>query len=384
MSNEDGAPQSDLDAAFAAIFDSDVDGLLDTPEKPKQLTADDRLERAFLEVIEFVQIHGREPSADTRDISERKLGARLVGIRGSDAKITALEHLDSEGLLSKQTQAGSVEELLTGEPDDVLGDLLAENDDLFDLSALPRASVKSPESRANRVKAQEFDQFRPLFARQHELLRAGEVVPRRFAGESTIKVGNFYLIRGMLAYVAAIFEPEPNAGKAADGEPKRRLHVIFENGTESRMYVQSLAVRIYEEEGQVLAKRTLETADIFAEDKGTGHIYVLRSLSDDPEISSIDNLYKIGFTTTSVEQRIKGAQDSATYLFAPVEIVADYQLFNVQPSIVEQKVHAAFAQFRLEIEAHEAGGKDSHPSEWFVCELEQIDQILDELFRQVQ
>ena len=73
--------------AFQKLLDSDVDGLLDMPEKPKKVTSSDRLERAFLEIVEFRRTHGRLPSPTTREISERKLGARLDGILADDNKI---------------------------------------------------------------------------------------------------------------------------------------------------------------------------------------------------------------------------------------------------------------------------------------------------------
>ena len=63
------------------LIDSDVDGLLDVAEKPKKVTSSDRLARAFLEIVEFRRTQNRVPSSTTREIAERKLGARLDGIR---------------------------------------------------------------------------------------------------------------------------------------------------------------------------------------------------------------------------------------------------------------------------------------------------------------
>ena len=40
------------------------------------------------------------------------------------------------------------------------------------------------------------------------------------------------------------------------------------------------------------------------EDISSGYIYVLRSLSDNSQIQEIDNLYKIGVTTESVEKEL--------------------------------------------------------------------------------
>ena len=53
------------DTDFQSIFDSDEDGLLDTPEKAPKLTSTDRLERSFLEIVEFWR--ARKIAADWDD-----------------------------------------------------------------------------------------------------------------------------------------------------------------------------------------------------------------------------------------------------------------------------------------------------------------------------
>src|SRR5699024_9637804 len=95
-------------------------GLLDMPEKPKKVTSSDRLERAFLEIVEFRRTHGRLPSSTTREISERKLGARLDGIHADDGKVEALTHLDEFGLLELPKAPGSIDELLDDDSIDLL------------------------------------------------------------------------------------------------------------------------------------------------------------------------------------------------------------------------------------------------------------------------
>ncbi|MEX1043075.1 MAG: GIY-YIG nuclease family protein, partial [Acidimicrobiia bacterium] len=92
-----------------AIFGSDLDGLLDTPEKPTKVTSANRLERAFLEVVEFRRAHGRIPSSTTREIAERKLGARLDGILANDDKVAALDSLDEFGLLETPEAPASID-----------------------------------------------------------------------------------------------------------------------------------------------------------------------------------------------------------------------------------------------------------------------------------
>ena len=53
-----------------------------------------------------------------------------------------------------------------------------------------------------------------------------------------------------------------------------------------------------------------------------GVVYVLRSLSEDPQVLAIPNLHKIGFTKGTTTTRIGNAKRSKTYLNAPVKVVA--------------------------------------------------------------
>lgn len=373
------------------LLENDTEGLFDEPAKPRKLTSDDRLDRAFIEVLEFYDQNGREPSPDTLNIAERKLGARLVGIRADDKKRAALAHLDDVGLLDDPEVPDSVDALLEDPEfdDEVLGSTLSDGEkesDLYDVSILPKATRKSADSVAKRKKAKDFDQFRGLFKKKHEELRNGAAALVDFPGETSITEGKFYLLKGALVFVAEVHDPEPNAPLDSSGKPKARLRLIFENGTESAMYVQSFAIRLYEEDGKVLARTTpIQTSEIDGEEIASGYIYVLRSLSDDPDIKQIKDLYKIGFTTGTVEGRIQGAEKSATYLFAPVEIVATYKLYNVKASAVEAAIHRAFSHARLEITAQDPNSLDSstkatHVTEWFVAPLESINEVIEELF----
>ena len=104
------------------LIDSDVDGLLDMPDKLQKLAAGDQLKRTFLEIVEFRSLHGRLPSPTTREISERKLGARLDGILADDEKIHGLQHLDEFGLLEVTEAQGSIDEILDADPLYLLGD----------------------------------------------------------------------------------------------------------------------------------------------------------------------------------------------------------------------------------------------------------------------
>ena len=120
-----------------------------------------------------------------------------------------------------------------------------------------------------------------------------------------------------------------------------------------------------------------DSSEVGDADEESGHVYVLRSLSGDPEVSSIQNLFKIGFSTTSVEKRIANASSSPTYLMAPVEIVADYRAYNLKASALEHLLHRAFASVRLDITQVDRGGKKYDPSEWFVVPLNVINQAIN-------
>ncbi|TFB48913.1 hypothetical protein [Cryobacterium tagatosivorans] len=78
--------------------------------------------------------------------------------------------------------------------------------------------------------------------------------------------------------------------------------MIFENGTESSMYRQSLSIRLREAEGQALARAGRDLTEVGDADKESGHFSVLRSRSDDPQIAAMRDQYKIRFSRNSVEQ----------------------------------------------------------------------------------
>ncbi|WP_338401462.1 GIY-YIG nuclease family protein [Micrococcus luteus] len=363
-----------LPSSIDAILDSDVDGLLDAPEKPVKVTATDRLERAFLEVVEFRRTHGRIPDSTTREIAERKLGARLDGILANEEKIAALKHLDEFGLLEVPEAPASIDDLLGDDDLDLLGD----DSGLLDVSDLPvRKAPDEADSVAKRKKCLDFDRFEHLFKTKHAELADGTVQLASFKGLRTVTEGRFFVLNGVMLFVAEVGETREMivGGKA---EQKQRLRVIFENGTESSMYRQSLSIRLFEQEGQSIVQTGLsDDEEILEGDAASGHIYVLRSLSTDPQIAELTNLHKIGFTRGSVEARIKNAETSPTYLMAPVEVVADYRAYNLRASALENLLHRVFADVRLDLTQADRKGRNYDPSEWYVAPLSVIDQAID-------
>ena len=106
-------------------------------------------------------------------------------------------------------------------------------------------------------------------------------------------------------------------------------------------------------------------------------MYVLRSRSNDPQIRAIEHLHKIGFTRGTVEERIKNAEKSPTYLMAPVDIVASYRTYNLKTSALENLLHRVFASVRLRLTQVDHKGRSYDPSEWFVVPLDVIDQAIE-------
>ena len=108
----------------------------------------------------------------------------------------------------------------------------------------------------------------------------------------------------------------------------------------------------------------------------TGYIYILRSLSEEPQVQNLQNLYKIGYTTGSVENRIKNAQNDPTYLNAPVETVARYKCLNMNTQKLEHLIHHFFAEVRLNISLKLPDGTNYTPNEWYVVPLDVLDRVI--------
>lgn len=369
-SDEAGLADAVVPASIDDILDSDTDGLLDGPERALKVTSADRLKRGFLEIVEFRRAHERLPSSTTREIAERRLGARLDGILASEEKIAALKPLDEFGLLETPEAPASLDDLLGG--DDL--DLLADESGLLDVSDLPvRRQTYDSENAARREKAQDFERFEPLFKQKHAELRDGVSKLLPYPGMTHILPGAFFVLNGVMLFIAEVGETEYK--KTTVRENKReRLRCIFENGTESSMYRQSLGIRLSDEDGRIVVKS--EPPEILGDDQVSGYIYVLRSLSADPQIAGIKDLYKIGFTRGSVELRIKDADKSPTYLMAPVEVVASYRTYNLKASALENLLHRVFAEVRLDISQVDRWGRDYDASEWFVVPRAVIDQAI--------
>ncbi|MEA1879870.1 MAG: GIY-YIG nuclease family protein [Campylobacterota bacterium] len=87
-------------------------------------------------------------------------------------------------------------------------------------------------------------------------------------------------------------------------------------------------------------------------------------------------LYKIGFSRTGVETRIKNAKNDPTYLMAEVQTVSAYEVYNVNPHKLEQLIHKFFSHCCLDIDIIDEAGNIHKPREWFIAPLAVIEEAV--------
>jgi hypothetical protein len=173
--------------------------------------------------------------------------------------------------------------------------------------------------------------------------------------------------------------------------------VIYSNGTESDLLLRSLQRALYKDEagrritepeaGPLFsgmaedgAKAALFAGEAEDGDVESGTIYVLRSQSDHPFVTEHrEVIHKIGVTGGSVEARLAGADKSATYLLAGVEVAATYKVFDVNPRQLEALIHKVFAPALLDLTIQDRFGNPVRPREWFLVPISAIDEAVQRI-----
>ncbi len=268
--------------------------------------------------------------------------------------------------------------------DDPLLNISSKEAALFDIPDDMRKVMetkKQPDYVAQHKRCEDFESYRPLFKKVHEELRAGQRSLIRVTKTASMEVGGFYIVSGQMLYLDRVDALE----KAVNGTLDGRTRCIYENGTESDILLQTLRKNVVAD-GYAITPKVEEveqgffsTEDIGDEDLVTGYIYVLRSLSEDLTIKSQNNLYKIGFSTTAVEERIANAVNEPTYLMAPVEIVASYKVVNLHSQRFEDMIHQILKPVQYHLTVFDHKGEEHHPKEWFVVPLNVVDAIIEKI-----
>jgi hypothetical protein len=344
---------------LSTLFESEDADMFKPKAKKHVATPDNRLIDSFGEITLFVREYGRLPSADADDMREAVLGTQLNAIRSDKQKTDKLEQYDELGLLELDKAPESLDDLFT-QDDGLFG-----NDDIFDISKLPRSAVEDKKvgDTAERQPVQDFGRYKPLFDAANAELQVGKKKLKKFYSVNEISLHGFYVTDGMMCYVESIGEAKPVFGRR-----KERLRVIYANGTESNIYLRTLSSQLYEDTGYSVVDVDSDTeAD---KDSAVGHIYILQSLSQDSKITTIANLYKIGVTNGSVANRIKNAATDPTYLMAPVKLVEDFRLTGeYNPQKVENLIHQIFGHAKVDLQIVAPGGGLYTPQEWYSVPL---------------
>lgn len=378
------------------LEEEDELGLLNVTLRPRATRSPERERDAQLvtEVNAFFERHGRVPDAAAADHDEMRLGmiwSRLV----AKGDAPDLLDVDRNGLLS----GGRFE--LTPEPlaaehnwrDDVVNDdVPASLDDIFDDEELdvsealtvirnvtPAEERLVPDHRAEFYPCHDFDRFRAMFAGTQAALEAGdrEVRPINPNEEVRVDEGSLFIRKGLLTYVAEKAEMTARAGKR-----DHRLRIIFSNGTESDPLLSSFRKALADDP----TSRAIHRHGLGALDPNweadridlTGTVYVLRSKSNEPQIVEVRNiLLKIGVTTQEVRRRIADARNDPTFLLAPVEVVATYDLVNLSWRKVEGLLHRFFDAARpRDLWITDRFGRKVYPREWFYVLPEHVSRAV--------
>lgn len=342
---------------------------------------EERIIAGFEDIERFYEEHGRLPQhGEGRDIFERLYAVRLDRLRSLEECRTLLAAFDKQGLLDHvpvEPEDGD------DDPDALAAELsgLGEEDDITRLRHVRSAEEKrAAEEIARREKCADFAKFEPLFKQVKEELANGTRVTRPFELKAEIRPGAFFIVGGLITYVAEMGEVFTNA----QGRTDARLRVIFDNGTESGMLMRSLQRQLHEDDA---GRRITDAAPgpLFAdraEDGETeaGTIYVLRSKSAHPVVEQHRQImHKIGVTSGTVEARIAGAEKSSTYLLAGVEVVATYKVYGVNCQKLESLIHKVFSAAQINLSIPDRFGHLVKPREWFLVPLGVIDEAVQRI-----
>jgi len=371
---------TDEDDALLEELGVEVESKKGSSRTPRE----ERIIAGFEEIQRFVEQHGRPPQhGEDRDIFERLYAVRLDRLRELDECRALLEPLDHQGLLAEIQRPG-LSEADQLDDEELLAQLGVEAVSSSDITQLRHvrsaADKRAAEEIANRKPCDDFDRFKPLFDQVKRELASGVRETRPFQTMAEIKNGEFFIVGGQIAFVAEVGAEFMTEYERRDS----RLRVIYDNGTESDVLLRSLQRALHRDEA---GRRITDPSagPLFADaadgdDLASGTIYVLRSKSDNPIVAERrDVVHKIGVTGGDVARRVANAKLDPTYLLADVEIVATYQLYNINRTKLENVIHRIFGPARLDIEIKDRFGNPVVPREWFLVPLHAIDEAVEKI-----
>ena len=362
---------------------SELDDFAQPEKKGGRSPREERIIAGFEEIQRFVEKHGRVPQHNEHgDIFERLYAVRLDRMRELEECRSLLAPFDHQGLFGRTDNAATTPEQTIDE-EELLAELCgaAGSSDIRELRHVRTSEEKrAAEEIANRDKCEDFDGFKPLFEKVQREIESGFRQTRRFELKAEIRPGSWFIVGGQKAYVVEMGEIFTNG----QGKSDARLRVIFDNGTESNLLMRSLQRALHKDEagrritdpvaGPLFASENAE------DDLGSGTIYVLRSKSDNPVVTAHRNvLHKIGVTGGDLARRFGNAKLDPTFLMADVNIVATYELYNINRTKLENLIHRIFDSARLDIEIKDRFGQPVIPREWFLVPLFVVNEAVERI-----
>jgi hypothetical protein len=373
-------------------------------EKKAALTPrEERIIAGFEDIQRFYEEHGRKPEhGENKDIFERLYATRLDRLRELDECRELVLPLDHQGLLNSEPYGkelngydgsvaastkdyeGKVQDIEEVSDEALLAELGVDAPQEGDINFLkhvkPRAEIKAAEEVANRTPCEDFESFKPLFERVQKELELGTREAKLLTKNAQVNKGDFFILFGQKVYVAEISEERTHGFDKND----YRLRVIYDNGTESDLLMRSLQ-RVLDKDDA--GRRIIELSagplfDDIEQDEGlaSGTIYVLRSQSTLTEIGEHrEIIHKIGVTGGKVDKRIANASLDATFLLAGVDVVATYELYDINRVKLEKLLHRFFDHVRLDIEIPDRFGNKVKPREWFLVPLFIINEVVEKI-----
>jgi hypothetical protein len=354
--------------------------------KPQAISRPSDERSRLIELLEkankFFATYQREPEKSGREVNETECYYILSGLRSNKANAAMVQEFDVHKLLQpiEEKEIKSIDDILD---DDIFNILDNDAESIFSLTHVSSvreiAERDSADFIAQRRQCKHFEKYKQLFESCQEDIKEGRRKIIKFR-EGNLVPGSFSVLGGILVYYEKIGKTYKDKAGKIDG----RTHTIFENGMESNLLFRSLIKGLFENGFSVTENRDKigqkfveEMSGITGDDIESGYIYILKSRSSDLRIAEIQNLYKIGFSATSVEGRIKNAEFEPTYLMAPVDVIATCRCYNMNPQKFEQIIHNLFGNSCLGIDVFDKFSKRHTPREWFIVPLPVIQEAID-------
>lgn len=265
--------------------------------------------------------------------------------------------------------------------DPLLQNIEKEDLSLFEVPENLKKSTKdSPDYVAQRVLCVNFSDYEPAFKQVQQELKSGKRNIQQLTSSQSLQSGSYYITSGVMLYLEHIDElVEKKKRKKKDA----RTRCIFENGTESDMYLDTLRKSITTD-GYVITESSDTNAtfleskyNVTSDDVEDGWIYVLSSLSENPEIKDQKNLFKIGFSINPVEKRIANAQSDPTYLMDKVKIEASWKTYNMNTQKFENLIHQFFSAVQFNFIVKDKEGKKFKTLEWYIVPISIIETVIN-------